>query len=444
MKAWATSTHKQRQYALIAGDVAVFAASLALAIGVRVAMAEQGALAIANRIGVLPAGFLLLLYVVTFHVFDLYSLARGKTLRRYQLAMPLAIGAVLVLSVTLLFAFSPGEVVFGRTVLLVQAGAMWVGALLWRQAFLRRILPTLKPRTLALLGIGEKEAVLMEELRSAFSDLFEIRVLGPEDSSGSEIIVCPQTRDTPESILNRALEYRRSGARVTTLPNIYSAYQGRVPLAAIDAGWVLEHAAIDSGRVTERLRRVLDILSALVGLILASPIILVAGIIIKLTSRGPVFFSQERLGMSERPFRCYKLRTMIQEAEVASGPKWAEEDDPRITRIGRFLRKSRLDEVPQLCNVLRGEMALVGFRPIRQHFADQLAETVPFYRARFAIKPGLTGWPQVRHKNSYAGSVEDQAEKLEYELFYLQNRSLFLDAYIAIKTVQVMLFGRGQ
>jgi lipopolysaccharide/colanic/teichoic acid biosynthesis glycosyltransferase len=169
---------------------------------------------------------------------------------------------------------------------------------------------------------------------------------------------------------------------------------------------------------------------------------LIVAAAVKLDSRGSVFFLQERLGLHEVPFNVRKFRTMVEDAEALTGPTWAEENDPRVTRVGRLLRKTRLDELPQLLNILQGEMGLVGCRPIRRHFADQLGAHIPFYSLRFSIRPGLTGWAQVQ--GDYGGSVEGHVEKFEYELYYLVNSSLFMDVFILLKTLQVVLFGRGQ
>ena len=158
-------------------------------------------------------------------------------------------------------------------------------------------------------------------------------------------------------------------------------------------------------------------------------------------SKGDVFFVQERLGIGKKPFKCVKFRTMVEDAEARSGPVWSKGKDPRITRVGHFLRKSRLDELPQFWNVLKGDMSFVGPRPIREYFANKLAEKIPFYGLRFSVKPGLSGWAQVNY--DYAGSEEGQLEKFQYELFYIQNMSFFLDLLVIIKTVQKMFRGEG-
>jgi lipopolysaccharide/colanic/teichoic acid biosynthesis glycosyltransferase len=207
-------------------------------------------------------------------------------------------------------------------------------------------------------------------------------------------------------------------------------------------------------------RRVLDLAVALVGLLLLLPIALVVAVLIKIDSPGPVFFVQERVGrnrrrrtggyygrerrgrsLAGRPFRMYKFRTMYADAEARTGPVWAEENDPRITRVGQFLRRTRLDEIPQLLNILVGDMTLIGPRPERPHFVEQLQQVIPDYTRRLEVKPGLTGLAQVRV--GYDTSVDDVKRKVEHDLKYIDHRSLWLDLYISWQTVWVVITGRG-
>jgi exopolysaccharide biosynthesis polyprenyl glycosylphosphotransferase len=176
-------------------------------------------------------------------------------------------------------------------------------------------------------------------------------------------------------------------------------------------------------------------------MLILSPLILIVALLIKIDSKGPVFFSQERCGQYHRPYRVYKFRSMVENAEQESGPKWAEEDDPRITRVGRFIRKLRIDELPQLWNVLKGDMSFVGPRPERPFFVEQLEKKIPYFRERFVVKPGITGWAQVSY--GYAASEEDAIEKLNYDLFYIKNMSILLDLVIIFRTVKIVLFGTG-
>ncbi len=188
-------------------------------------------------------------------------------------------------------------------------------------------------------------------------------------------------------------------------------------------------------------KRVFDLMFASIGIVFASPLFPLIALAIRLDSPGPVFFRQSRVGRGEEVFTLYKFRTMRQDAEKGTGAVWARENDPRITRVGRILRKSRLDEIPQLFNVLKGEMSFVGPRPERPEFVETLKEKIPYYSNRHYVKPGATGWAQVKYP--YGASVEDAVEKLCYDLYYIKNYSLLLDFLIILETVKVVLFGRG-
>ena len=188
-------------------------------------------------------------------------------------------------------------------------------------------------------------------------------------------------------------------------------------------------------------RRVISILISLACLALVLPLIPLVVLAIKASSPGPVLYRQRRVGRNDVVFNCYKFRTMIPDAEADTGPTWAGDDDPRITPVGRILRTTRLDEIPQLWNVLNGDMALVGPRPERPEFVERLRQEVPYYNLRHVIRPGITGWAQVNYK--YASSVEDAKEKLKYDLFYIKNMSFGLDLITLLQTTKVVFLGRG-
>jgi len=192
-------------------------------------------------------------------------------------------------------------------------------------------------------------------------------------------------------------------------------------------------------RLYRRARRLVDVaLASVIGL-LASPLMLLTALAIKLDSRGPVFYMQERVGLNNTTFRIIKFRSMREDAE-ANGPVWANEGDSRVTRVGRWIRKRRVDELPQLFNVIRGEMSLIGPRPERPVFINQLEQRIPYYSERHLVKPGLTGWAQVRYH--YGASLEDAREKHQYDLYYIKNQSPMLDALILLETARIVLFGR--
>ncbi|MEJ5305549.1 MAG: undecaprenyl-phosphate glucose phosphotransferase [Ignavibacteria bacterium] len=190
-----------------------------------------------------------------------------------------------------------------------------------------------------------------------------------------------------------------------------------------------------------KIKRLMDIVFSLIILIVTLPITLLVAIAIKLDSEGPVFYKQIRVGKDGKEFKIYKFRSMFKDAEKHTGPVWSTKDDPRITRVGKILRKFRLDEIPQFINVLRGEMSLVGPRPERPYFVEKLSKEIPLYKRRLKVKPGITGWAQVKHK--YDESIEDVKKKLQYDLYYIENISLRMDLKILFRTIFVVLFGKG-
>lgn len=221
--------------------------------------------------------------------------------------------------------------------------------------------------------------------------------------------------------------------------SFYERVTGRVALSMVRPSWLI-FSGRKQARISGVTRNVVHWLVALAGAILSLPLVLLTAILIKLDSRGPIFYKQERVGKNGRVFTLIKFRSMRTDAET-SGPMWASKDDDRTTRVGRLIRKIRVDEIPQFWNILRGEMSFVGPRPERPHFVSQLAEEIPYYEQRHLIAPGLTGWAQIKYP--YGASIEDARQKLQYDLYYIKNQSLMLDAIILFETVKIILFGRG-
>ena len=237
------------------------------------------------------------------------------------------------------------------------------------------------------------------------------------------------------------LECRFRGVHVQEWPTFYEKLTGKIFVSSLRPSWLIFSDGSVTTRLTETIKRILDISFAIAGLVLSAPLMAVAAICIKLDSAGPIFFRQERVGKHGQVFMLYKFRSMRKDAEQITGPVWASEDDPRVTRIGKILRKIRLDETPQMFNVLVGNMSFIGPRPERPVFVKQLQEQIPFYALRFSVKPGITGWAQVKYQ--YGSTVEDAMEKLQYDLYYVKNVSVFLDLLILLNTLRVVLFGRG-
>ena len=240
--------------------------------------------------------------------------------------------------------------------------------------------------------------------------------------------------------MDSLLECKTSGIRVQEGSSYYEQLTGKIMVAGLRKSWLIFSDGFVVSRGVLFSKRLLDIVAALAGLILALPFMALVAVAVRLDSPGPALFSQERVGRARKTFRVYKFRSMKTDAEK-DGPVWAKEEDPRVTRVGRFIRKTRLDELPQLWNVLVGDMSLVGPRPERELFVRQLLEVSPYYGQRLVVRPGLTGWAQI--KAPYASSFEESIEKLKYDLYYIKNMSLFLDVSILLSTARIVLLGRG-
>jgi sugar transferase (PEP-CTERM system associated) len=243
--------------------------------------------------------------------------------------------------------------------------------------------------------------------------------------------------------MEKLLEMRLDGVRFEHLPTVYEEYTGKIAVENLRPSWLLFSPGFRSSPRLFAFKRIVDVVSAAAGLVLTAPLMLLLAVVVKLTSPGPAFYSQQRVGCEGRIFTVYKLRSMCANAERDTGPVWSSHGgDPRITRIGRLMRRTRLDELPQFWNILLGHMSLVGPRPERPEFVRALAKQIPFYGTRHAIKPGLTGWAQVRY--TYGATVEDAIQKLQYDLFYIKNLSVRLDLFIMFETVKTVLLRRGQ
>lgn len=256
-----------------------------------------------------------------------------------------------------------------------------------------------------------------------------------------EIIVAVRERRTDAVSIHELLECRLAGVRVLDLSSYFERALGQVRLDSLRASWLIFGEGFRQGLVRTVVKRLFDVIAATLLLGVFWPLMLLSALLIVLESGFPIFYCQERVGQGGRLFRVVKFRSMHSDAEHDGKPRWAACNDARVTRVGRVLRRLRIDELPQLYNVLKGDMSLVGPRPERPYFVTQLTREIPFYAARHSVKPGLTGWAQVRYR--YGESVEDAAQKLQYDLYYVKNHTLFLDTVILFETVGVVLTGAG-
>jgi len=360
------------------------------------------------------------------------------------------------------------SLVIGRGVFAIAAGLVITFVVAWRAAYewlSRRVRPR---ERILLVGTSPATIALARELFERRSQ-FGVEIVGFIDRDASRVgasmfnpSVVGVIDDIPRIVrerqvdrvvvsladargtlpMDRLLEMKMSdGVTFDHLASVYEEYTGKIAVENLRPSWFIFSAGFRKSAIVTAIKRAVDIVVALVGLIVASPIMLVVGVLIKLTSAGPALYHQTRTGQHGTVFTVHKFRSMRTDAEASTGAVWARQNDSRLTPIGGFLRKVRLDELPQLWNILVGEMSCVGPRPERPEFVKSLTAEIPFYGERHVVKPGLTGWAQVRY--SYGASVEDSLEKLQYDLFYIKNMSLALDVFIIFETIKTVILKRG-
>ena len=256
-----------------------------------------------------------------------------------------------------------------------------------------------------------------------------------------EIVVSVQNRRGGFPI-KELLECKLAGLKVTDAATFFERETCQIRVDSLQPSWLVFGGGFDQSFIRTFMKRSFDIICSVLILLMTFPLMLLAALAVWLEDRGPVFYSQERVGKDGEIFHVHKFRSMRTDAEKGGKPQWAQQNDPRITRVGNFMRKTRIDELPQILNVIVGDMSFVGPRPERQYFVDQLIEVVPYYNVRHSVKPGITGWAQVRY--GYGSSAEDALQKLQYDLYYVKNNSLFLDVLILIDTLKVVLFRSGR
>ncbi|MFY9648084.1 MAG: TIGR03013 family XrtA/PEP-CTERM system glycosyltransferase, partial [Terriglobales bacterium] len=253
------------------------------------------------------------------------------------------------------------------------------------------------------------------------------------------IVAMPDRRGTIP--MKELLELRMQGVKIEEATSWLERISGKIEIENLNPSWLVFNDGFRRSALFIFLRRLFSVVISLLGLILAAPLIPIIMLAIALDSKGPVFYTQTRMGKNGALFKVAKFRTMRHDAEAASGPQWAGNDDPRVTRVGKILRTSRLDEIPQLWCVLKGDMAFVGPRPERPEFIEMLSKEIPFYGVRHMVRPGVTGWAQIKYK--YGSTIADAREKLQYDLFYIKNASIGLDLLIMFQTVKTVLLRRG-
>ncbi|RME73733.1 MAG: sugar transferase [Planctomycetota bacterium] len=429
-------------------------------------------------VDVLPLQLLVVssLMVVGLQFHDAYELERVRS--AHDLLTRLVLGAFVGLGLVVLASYVVPEVAVGRGVFVLHTMLVVPALLVWRyQVFGVMRDATLRRRAL-VLGEPEAAARVADAVRSArFGGAEVVGILTPRPIEAREVVpevvrggagrddgrppapipVLGSYEDVSEIVrrdeVARVIVVKgpsddllpvadlirlcRGGLQVEDGAAAYEAVTGKVYADRLTPAWLAFTNEFDRSPLERRIRGAVERTIALCGLVLLTPLWVVIALAIKLDSRGPILFRQRRVGRDGRLFELVKFRTMRPDAEAGTGPVWAQEGDPRVTPVGRILRSTRLDELPQLWNVVRGDMSFVGPRPERPEFVVQLREQVPYYDLRHSVKPGITGWAQINY--GYGSSVADAVEKLHYDLFYIRNLSLLLDVEVLIGTLRVVL-----
>jgi len=407
------------------------------------------------RINSGPIWGIVLITVVTLYIMDVYRTEMPITRARLPLQTFLAVPVAAVL--TALFVYTLGVdsflSIFGRGVMPIAffIFSLWAASLRWwltsiNQKYGNKLHwfllmdAALAKRLQADLDdklAGESQYVDMADVTAALA-CFPAQL----DVKKNAVIVGDMSM-LNDALVDQISELRFRGMRVSSYSAFYERYWSRIPVMQLSKTWFLQASGFERiyDQVGLRFQRVLDVLLSFVGIILLSPLFLLLALLVRLTSPGAAIYKQLRVGLNGRPFTLYKFRSMVVDAE-RDGPVWSQQNDPRVTSFGKFLRATRFDELPQLLNIFKGQMSLIGPRPERPEFVAELRLRIPHYDLRHLVAPGLTGWAQVMY--SYTSSVDEAARKLEYDLYYIKNHSIQLDFAILLKTVIMVLRRMGR
>lgn len=413
---------------------------------------------LANNHGLIKIAALTVITILCAYYFDLYEPQHLSAPWEIYFRLLLVIGCLSLLLSVVLFMFP--QVDIGRYVLLLGLALVVVSLIMWRRAFEWISGKSIFQERVFVLGNGEIAANLVTAIRARREAGMEVvghdtPLLHRHEGPGAFLAVMDQVAALKPPIhrvviameerrgelpVDALLAMRMRGIEIEEVGNLLERLTGKLQLEGLRPSNLLFCEGFNMKPSLRMMQQVASTIVALIGLLLFLPFFPLVVLAIKLSSKGPIFFSQTRVGLNGKPFQVYKFRTMFTDAE-AKGARWATKDDPRVTRIGGYLRKTRIDEIPQLWNVLRGDMSFVGPRPERPEFTSWLAEEIPFYNLRHMIRPGLTGWAQVRY--GYGATLAESREKLSYDLYYLKHKSLGLDLLIMFETIKTIVRRRG-
>lgn len=400
---------------------------------------------------------------LSLYYFDLYDLKvfRSNIELGIRLLQSLGVSSILLAALYYLFPF----LIIGRGIFIISLGFMGAVIIAWRVIYNHILKTRHLDQKIMIVGSGLLAKNIAKEIVEKVDTGFKVigfitenpervgeKLVNPSIIGDQTQILDIATKEKVDRIIV-ALEERRGkfpdaqlleckmrGIAVEEGIEFYEHLTGRLQVESIRPSFLIFSDGFKKSKLTMWMKRVIEFTLSLIGLILLSPLILIISILIKIDSRGPVFYRQKRVGERGKIFKLLKFRSMVENAET-NGPVWAQQDDKRVTRVGRWIRKGRLDEVPQMFNVLKGEVSFVGPRPERPYFVEQLRKEIPFYDQRLSVKPGVTGWAQIKYP--YGASKEDALEKLKYDLYYIKNLSPLFDLLIIFETIKVVLFGKG-
>lgn len=401
---------------------------------------------------------------ISFYYNDLYALRLDKQTRDWLTQFLRSLAVIAILLAVLYYLFP--SLIIGRGIFLIALILLPPFVMGWRVGYERLSKMSLLKERILIIGTGTFAKKIGTEILGNHRSQFDIvgfidsdpkkigesvinpRVIGDYESlpqlAAKEkidrvIVALPERRGKLPIHSLMALKF--NGTAVNEGVSFYERLMGKILVENLRPSWFVFSAGFNQFRLTKIFKRVFDITAAAGFLVLNVPWFVLLPVLIRWDSPGPVFFRQVRVGEGDVPFTLYKFRSMDVEAEEKTGPVWAGKEDTRVTRIGRILRKSRLDELPQLFNVLRGDMSFVGPRPERPFFVEQLQKVIPYYSIRHTVKPGITGWAQIKY--SYGATREDAREKLQFDLFYIKRLSVWFDVMIILETIKVVLLKRG-
>jgi sugar transferase (PEP-CTERM system associated) len=438
-------------------EIVLISGSMALAASLHGSFNSAAADAVLWKIAAVTA-----LCELCFYYNDLYDLTVVHSNRELVIRLLQAAGAATIVLSAACLVFP--TLLLDPSTFVTALGVFVVAVLTWRIAFNRFAHDPHLEERLLIVGTGLTARKLAQQIGRQQD--FAYRLIGFVDEtddasmirqhdvlgSAADIDRIVATRHIDRIVvgmtdrrgrlpIEQLLRAKMSGVRVEDATTTYERLTGKILLDDLKPSWLIFSDGFRASRVTRFVKRMLDLSLSIILGIVSAPFMALTAIAIRLDSPGPLLYSQERVGENGAVFKIYKFRSMRTDAELAGKPVWARDNDDRITRVGRFIRKTRLDELPQLWNVMRGDMSFVGPRPERPFFVDQLAQQIPFYLQRHAVKPGLTGWAQVKYQ--YGSTVEDAMEKLRYDLYYIKHLSIVFDLTIVLDTVKVILFGKG-